>query len=95
LESIDLIDFVAVLELGRDSSVHAEVVIVHNASEGHAFERLKEEVVKGLLFVLTQHFVSEGEMLSHCATFMVATQHYYFFRVVQLIHLSRKVTLSE
>ena len=70
--------------------MHAKVVGVHDAGEGHTFEGLKEEVVEGLLFVFAQDFISEGEMLRHCSTFVITSKHYYFFRVVQLIVLERK-----
>lgn len=43
-----------------------------------------------MFFVFAEHFIPEGEMLRHCSTFVVSTEHYDFFRVVQLIMLERK-----
>lgn len=62
--------------------MHAQVIFVNDGSQRHALERLNEQVIKGLIFILVKNFISECEVLRHGPTLMVTSQHDDFFRIV-------------
>jgi hypothetical protein len=89
LEAVELVDVLDLAELWRDASVHAEVLVVHDAGDGHGVEALHEDLV-GLLVERVDDLLPEGEVLRHVAALVVASQHDHALRVVDLDGVSKR-----
>lgn len=81
--SVDCVDVGLDVELGGDSSVHAEVVAIDISCDGEGFKAVDKEFVDSFVELL-EDLISEGEVLGHGATFVVSPQHNDAFGVVQL-----------
>jgi len=81
-KSIDGVNVTLALQLRGNSTMHAQIVTVDVGRDGHGLESVNEFLVDVLLSELLEDLTPEGEVLSHCSRFVVATQHNHCFREV-------------
>ena len=75
LPPINLIDLIELLQVGRDATVHGQILLANVASDGHCIKDLHEHIV--YLEVKTLHyFVSECERFGHVSRLVIASQEH-------------------
>jgi hypothetical protein len=82
LETVNLVDFVQLVQVLRNSSVHGQVLFGNESSDRKRVEHIHEQVVD-LRIVSLNDFVSERERISHVPRLVIAAQHNHTLGLIQ------------
>jgi hypothetical protein len=86
--SIDVVDVRFLVQVWRDSSMHAKIVSIYVGSDWQRIEGLNEKLVD-LLFELLKDFQPKSKVFRHRTTFMIASDHDDALWIVQLYEVSK------
>jgi len=87
-KSIDVVDVRFLVQVWRDSSMHAKVVSVYVSGDWQRIKRLNEKLVD-LLFELLKDFQSKSKVFRHRTTFVIASDHDDALGIVQLYEVRK------
>jgi hypothetical protein len=87
-KSIDVVDVRFLVQIWRDSTMHAKVVSIYVSSYWQGIKRLNEKLVD-LLFELLKDFQPKSKVFRHRTTFVIASDHDDALGIVQLYEVSK------